>query len=54
MSRDTSKVVGSMSSRPMYSAIFRAAGSYSSAVMVRSTGNRTRKRGAAGLCFLVL
>ena len=54
MSRDASNVVGSMSSRPMYSAIFRAKGSYSSADTVRSSGRRTRNRGAAGLCLRVL
>ena len=53
MSRDTSKVVGSMSSMPMYSAALRARGSYSSADTVRSRGSRTRSRGAAGLCFRV-
>ena len=53
MSRDTSKVVGSMSSRPMSSAILRAMGSYSSAVMALSVGSSTRRRGAAGLCLRV-
>ena len=53
ISRDASKVVASASSIPTISASFRAMGSYSSAVQVRSKGTSTRSRGAAGQCFLV-
>ena len=53
MRRDASKVEGSIHSRPMYWAILRARGSYSSAVAVRSRGSSTRSRGASGRCLRV-
>ena len=46
--RQASKVDGSANSIPIYSASFRAIGSYSSAVTVRSSGSITRSLGAEG------
>ena len=44
ISRTASKVVGSASSMPIMSVSFRAMGSYSSALTVRSNGIRIRSR----------
>ena len=54
MSRQASKVVGSQNSIPIRAAAFRAAGSYSSAEAVRSSGRITRSLGAYPACFRVL
>ena len=53
ISRVASNVVGSANSMPMQTAIYRASGSYSSAVTVRSRGSRIRSRGLAGECLRV-
>ncbi len=52
--REASKVVGSHSSIPIRDASFLAAGSYSSAVAVLSSGMITRSLGAYPACFRVL
>ena len=51
--RDASNVVGSANSIPINAAIYRAVGSYSSALAVLSYGNSILKRGAAGECLRV-
>ena len=53
ISRTASKVVGSAMPMPMFAAMRRAQGSYSSAVMVRSVGTSTRSLGALGACLRV-